>query len=207
MPTLASPRPEPRPVNPLQSTRRAGAWAVVALASTALLAGCSVFGFGAEPKATVAEPVQEVQVAQPPAPVVVLEPVSPAAAQPVTPPGELSATPLPGTAPAVASPAPAPVQAAPAATPTAPPLHTMTAAELAPGFYINVGLFAVPTNGTAAYKKLEKANLPVFSDGVRTATGTLTRVRVGPFPTRAKAQAAVKKIRALKLDAVVFRHR
>jgi DedD protein len=75
-----------------------------------------------------------------------------------------------------------------------------------PGFYINVGLFAVPTNGTQAYKKLEDAGLPVFSDGIKTKQGNLTRVRVGPFNTRAEADAAAKQITALKLDAVVFKH-
>jgi len=32
--------------------------------------------------------------------------------------------------------------------------------ELVPGFYINVGLFAVPTNGTNAFRTLEKARQP-----------------------------------------------
>lgn len=39
--------------------------------------------------------------------------------------------------------------------------------ELVPGFYINVGLFAVPTNGTNAFRTLEKAELPVFTDVVK----------------------------------------
>jgi cell division septation protein DedD len=77
---------------------------------------------------------------------------------------------------------------------------------LAHGFYINVGLFALPANGNTAYRKLEGAGLPVFTDIVDTKNGKRTRVRVGPYPTRAKADAAAKKIRTLKLDAVVFRH-
>ncbi len=208
MPTSASPCRAPRSLTLAQGTQRAGSWTALAVATTALLAGCSIFSTGDAPHATttVAEPVQEVQVLPAPAPVVALEP-STASAQPVALQSELSATPLPETAPAVAAPAPAPVQAAPAVTYTAAPLHTMAASELAPGYYINVGLFAVPSNGTTAYKKLEQANRPVFSDGVRTPQGALTRVRVGPFPTKAKAATAVKKIHALKLDAVIFRHR
>lgn len=74
----------------------------------------------------------------------------------------------------------------------------------APGFYINVGLFAVPTNGSNAVHKLEAAGQPVFFEVIDAKKGPLTRVRVGPFARRADADAAAKKIHALKLDAVVF---
>ena len=46
----------------------------------------------------------------------------------------------------------------------------------------------------------------MFSDSLETKKGKLTRVRVGAFATRAEAVAAAKKIHALKLDAIVFRH-
>ena len=103
---------------------------------------------------------------------------------------------------------PEPVHAEPlppvAAEPT--PVTPVAAPALVPGFYINVGLFAVPGNASNAIRKLETAGLPVFSEALVTSKGALTRVRVGPFATKAKAQAAAKKIHALKLDAVVFRH-
>ena len=67
-------------------------------------------------------------------------------------------------------------------------------------------MFAVPTNGISAYRKLESAGLPVFSDAVNSKKGTLTRLRVGPYSSRAQADAAAKKIRALQLDANVFKH-
>jgi cell division septation protein DedD len=76
--------------------------------------------------------------------------------------------------------------------------------ELAPGFYINVGLFAVPANAARVQQKLETAKLPVLADSIQSPKGTLIRVRVGPFTNQAKAQAAAKRIRALKLAAVVF---
>jgi len=69
-----------------------------------------------------------------------------------------------------------------------------------------VGLFAVPGNGTNAHQKLEGAGLPVFSDRLMSKRGPLTRVRVGPFSTRAQADSAAKKIQTLKLEAIVFRH-
>jgi len=76
--------------------------------------------------------------------------------------------------------------------------------ELVPGFYINVGLFAVPTNGTNAFRTLEKAELPVFTDVVKSKKGPLTRVRVGPYLSKALADAAAEKIKGMKLEAVVF---
>jgi cell division septation protein DedD len=75
---------------------------------------------------------------------------------------------------------------------------------LAPGYYINVGLFAVPDNAARARERLTKAQLPVFVDSLQRPKGELFRVRVGPFETQAKADAAAKKIHALKLGAVVF---
>lgn len=70
----------------------------------------------------------------------------------------------------------------------------------------NAGLFAVPANGRKAYDKLERAGLPVFTEVLNTSKGQRTRVRVGPYPTKAKADAAARKVRALKLDANVFKH-
>ena len=75
---------------------------------------------------------------------------------------------------------------------------------MAPGYYINVGLFAVPANASNAFQKLEKAGLPVYTELLDTNVGKLTRVRVGRFATMAKAQAAAKKINSLQLEARVF---
>jgi cell division septation protein DedD len=67
-----------------------------------------------------------------------------------------------------------------------------------------VGLFAVPGNGSNAHEKLKAAGMPVVSDFIESKKkGTLTRVRVGPFDSRAQADVAARQIRALKLDAVV----
>jgi cell division septation protein DedD len=86
------------------------------------------------------------------------------------------------------------------------PRPRLAPADLPRGYYINVGLFAVLDNGINAHRKLESAGLPALSDSVTSRKGELTRVRVGPFATRAQADAAAKKILALKLEAVVFRH-
>jgi cell division septation protein DedD len=86
----------------------------------------------------------------------------------------------------------------------APAMEPPKPAVLAPGYYINVGLFAVASNGSNAYNKLKAADLPAFTENVESNVGKLTRVRVGAYATRAKANAAAKKIRSLKLDAIVF---
>lgn len=139
------------------------------------------------------------------------EPAPAAQTQPVVP----ETPPPPPPAPEPAVPAPVYTPAAPAAEipPPSPlpkvaepaaPAKTM-AVSTGPGFYINVGLFAVPTNGSNAVSILRGASLPVFADTVESATkGSLTRVRVGPYATRVEALAAAKKIKGLKLDAVVF---
>lgn len=147
------------------------------------------------PQPTVATPTPTV-VAATPAPVVTGS-VAPA-------------SPLPALAP-VAAPAPAAAPATPATTakasapaPTKAPVPKT--GPLVKGFYVNAGLFAVASNANNAYQKLEAAGLPVFTEIVKKKSGNLTRVRVGPYTTRAKAEAAVDKIKSLKLDAAVFKH-
>ena len=70
---------------------------------------------------------------------------------------------------------------------------------------INVGLFAQDDNARRAAVKLREAGLTVVTQELQRASGSLTQVRVGPFATRADADDAAQKIRALKLDAVVAR--
>ena len=73
--------------------------------------------------------------------------------------------------------------------------------------FVNVGLFADPDNARNAYVKLVKAGLPAGREVIWPPEGSskskLTRVRAGPFANQAQAQAAVAKIKALQLDAVL----
>ena len=75
----------------------------------------------------------------------------------------------------------------------------------AAGYYINVGLFADEANARRAQARLLNEGLPAFRQTLNHARGRLTRVRVGPYDSAAQAQAAAQTIRALALDAVVFR--
>lgn len=111
----------------------------------------------------------------------------------------------------VADPAPAsePVVSAP------PALTSSVASESAPpraveplltqDYAINVGLFAEAANARKARARLIEAGLPAYTQVVDTAKGPRTRVRVGPFAGREQADEAALRIRALGLEAQVFR--
>ncbi len=72
-------------------------------------------------------------------------------------------------------------------------------------FLINVGLFADDNNARNAFVKLQDAGLPALSQEIKSSKGKRTRVRVGPFETQPEADQAAERIRALQLDAVVFK--
>lgn len=136
---------------------------------------------------TPAQPVEP-----PPAP----PPSEPVAEPPPVPPAEsLAPQPTPTLAPA-----PATAQV-PALAPTAPP----TRPDPLQSFAINVGLFADAGNADRVLTRLVDAGLPAFIQVVDSPNGQRTRVRVGPFGSRALADEAALRIRALGLDAVVFR--
>jgi cell division septation protein DedD len=130
-----------------------------------------------------------------------------AVAAPVSVPAPMEPAPVTKTAAKPAAPAaaaPLPAAPLPAAAPL-PVAREAAPAVLGSGYYINVGLFAIASNGTRAQKKLQDAQLPVLLDTVSSDKGMLTRVRVGPFASKAKANAAAKTIRGLKLEARVFK--
>ena len=75
----------------------------------------------------------------------------------------------------------------------------------AAGYYINVGLFADEANARKAQARLLNEGLPAFRQELNNAKGRHIRVRVGPYESRAKAEAAAASIRAMALEAVVFK--
>lgn len=92
------------------------------------------------------------------------------------------------------------------ATPTTPATPGKTAvAGAAPGFYLNVGLFATESNATSTVDRLRKAGLPAFRQTLVNRKGERHRVRVGPYATRAQSDKAAATVRSLGLDAEVFR--
>ncbi len=105
------------------------------------------------------------------------------------------------------APASAPEAPTPQATGASAPATGETLPQVGsqPGYYINVGLFAEEANARKAQAKLLNAGLPAFRQSLDTPKGQRIRVRVGPYPSAAQAQAAARSIKALHLDAVVFR--
>ena len=95
-----------------------------------------------------------------------------------------------------------PARAKPAAKAPAEDLATVGSA---PGFYINVGLFADESNARKAQSRLLNEGLPAFRQTLDSAQGTRVRVRVGPYASRSQAEAAAATVKALGLEAVVFR--
>jgi cell division protein FtsN len=111
----------------------------------------------------------------------------------------VAVVPRPAARPVKAPESTAPVGKLPAATAKAP-----SSATKEETFHVNVGLFADENNARNAHTKLLDAGLASVSQEFSTAKGKRTRVRVGPFATRAEADTAADKIRALGLDAIVI---
>lgn len=143
-----------------------------------------------------------------------------------------SATPAPSAAPATPAPDPAPV-APPAAvasvTPAATPVHAVPAAAArvaedsarakalledkpvadanAPTelrLVVQVGAFADAAKAREVRLKLEKAGLKTYTQVADSKDGKRTRVRVGPFASKAEADQAALKIKALDLPATIL---
>ncbi len=143
-----------------------------------------------------------------------------------------SATPAPSAAPATPAPDPAPV-APPAAvasvTPAATPVPAVPAAAArvaedsarakalledkpvadanAPTelrLVVQVGAFADAAKAREVRLKLEKAGLKTYTQVADSKEGKRTRVRVGPFASKAEADQAALKIKALDLPATIL---
>jgi cell division septation protein DedD len=181
-----------------------------------VLSGCAMWpkaltwgSDNAEPEApaTVATPAPASPVIAPP---VVAE--SPKAPLPAPIPSNVADTvplepqPVLKAAPQAALPAETSSMKAPMKGMANAKAHKSASGEMVRGYYINVGLFAVVSNGTKAFQALEKADFPVFTDIVKGKGRSLTRVRVGPYLTKAQAETAAEKIKGMNLDAVVFQH-
>ena len=156
--------------------------------------------------------------AEPPAPV-------PSASSTPSPAAAKASTPKPATPPASTR-APAPAASATATAPARREAASRAAARTkpktpaaaassadtalptvgtAPGYYINVGLFAEEANARKTQARLLNEGLPAFRQELNNSKGRRIRVRVGPYATRAQADTAAEAIRAMALDAVVFK--
>jgi cell division septation protein DedD len=154
------------------------AWVLVVLLELAALLAWRLGGpWGDPPPPPRPEPLvgEAVPAPAPPPPPSPSPSPSPAPApepqpEPATPPSP----------PAEPPPSPAPSPAAAPAPAPAPDDNAAPRPRLG-GHGVSVGIFADPANAERVAKRLRDAGLPVVSDPLESARGTLTRVRVGPL--------------------------
>lgn len=117
--------------------------------------------------------------------------------------------------PVVVQPTPAkPKPTPPAVTPTEPsrpagPAVVTAPAETTPPtatgrFVVQVGAFVEDRALREARQKVEKLGLKTYTQVIENDAGKRTRVRVGPFDTRAEADAAAAKLKAGGLPANIL---
>lgn len=80
----------------------------------------------------------------------------------------------------------------------------VAASDDAGRFIVQVGAFAEADKAREVRQKLEKAGLKTYTNVAKTPDGERTRVRVGPFASRAEADKAAGKIKGLSLPAAVL---
>lgn len=166
----------------------------------------------APPAATTAAPKStEPPASAPPAAAKASAPATKASApQPATPaastraPTAAASTPAARRREAASRPAASAKPKAPAAAASSADTALPTVGT-APGYYINVGLFAEEANARKTQARLLNEGLPAFRQELNNSKGRRIRVRVGPYATRAQADTAAEAIRAMALDAVVFK--
>lgn len=204
---VAESRPDPAPAStppPAPAAAKASA-APRASASTAPPARVTPQPAEPAPSARPASAPASKAAASAPAPAKTATPAASARASATTSPAASAAsTPAPRRE-AAASRASAPTKPKAPASATAAADKPLPTVGTAAGYYINVGLFAEEANARKTQARLLNEGLPAFRQELDGAKGRRIRVRVGPYDTRAQADAAAESIRAMALEAVVFK--
>jgi DedD protein len=87
---------------------------------------------------------------------------------------------------------------------TLPPVQeAAAAAPAAEKFVVQVAAMSTPAGADELVARLVMSGFTAYVEGVTTAEGTLHRVRVGPFASRADAQRAVGKLKAAGYKATL----
>jgi DedD protein len=71
------------------------------------------------------------------------------------------------------------------------------------GFAVQVGAFKDEAKLAQAREKLAAARLTHYTERLKTSSGELTRLRVGPLPTREAADRAAAEVKRAGLDGRV----
>ena len=87
---------------------------------------------------------------------------------------------------------------------TPPPAAKAVVAGAEGRVVVQVGAFADAAKAHEVRLKLEKAGLKTYTQVADTNSGKRTRVRVGPFVSRAEAEKAASKIKTLDLPAAIL---
>lgn len=148
---------------------------------------------------TVEIPKQESVGLKPPAP-----PPSPAAKPPESPPSPATKPPEPA---AMGQPPRAP-EAKPEAAPKRdaakanrdPEAKRAEAILNAEAYVVPLGSFASKDNVKQLEAKLAKAGVKHYTENIPTSSGEQTRVRAGPYTTKAAAESSRDKLKSLGLD-------
>jgi DedD protein len=117
-------------------------------------------------------------------------------------PGKLPpATQVPATPEAKVESRPEPAkEATKAEAPKAVPAKT---ADSKSGFVVQIGAFKDADNAQQIVARMKEAKLQVFTDKLATQSGPVTRVRVGPFATKEKADAALVQVKLAGVEGKV----
>ena len=125
------------------------------------------------------------------------------------PPAAPKAAPAPKAAAAPAPKPAAPVAKTTRSTPTPPPAAAPQEkpARTNSQFYVTLGTYAEVTNAAAVERKVRQAGYAAQSFSTTSNKGVLTRLRAGPFATRAEAEKAQRALRAQRIPASVQEQR
>ncbi len=103
---------------------------------------------------------------------------------------------------APAAPTPA-VKVAPKVEPKAASKADPKAEPLKEGFVVQIGAYKDAENAKSIVAQMKEAKLPVFTDTIAVKTGNVTRVRVGPYTTKTKAESALVQVKLAGGDGKV----
>lgn len=125
----------------------------------------------------------------------------PAPQVPSAPAPVVKSVPSKAEAPAADSPKPMPLK-------VSPPVDASRAAALldarTSSFALQLGVFSDAANVAKLRARAKELGFPTFTENVKLADGqTRTRVKVGPFATRAAAEAAQRKLEGAGLRSMV----
>lgn len=71
-------------------------------------------------------------------------------------------------------------------------------------FVVQVGAYADGASARVVRQKIERAGLKTYAQVAKTSDGNRTRVRLGPFNSRAEAERAAQKIKSLGLTPSIL---